>query len=189
MFNSEIEITNYLLTESNIIKNLDIKQIQEVFTILLKAISEQKTIYCFGNGGSGSTASHFQNDFNKILNTKLENKFNFICLNDNIATLTAIANDIDYSEVFRFQLEGRLIPGDIIIAISGSGNSENIIKAVDYAHECGNTVIGLTGFDGGLLKQKADVSLHIPIDNMQITEDLHLMYNHLLVSILLKFLG
>ena len=119
----------------------------------------------------------------------MDKKFQFICLNDNIATVMAIANDISYDDIFSFQLEGRLKPGDIIIAISGSGNSANVINAVNYAKKCGNTVIGLTGFDGGKLRLLADVNLRAPIHNMQITEDVHLMFNHLLVSILSKFIG
>ena len=125
----------------------------------------------------------------QILNSKLKDKFQFVCLNDNMATIMAIANDISYDEVFRFQLDGRLDPDDLIIAISGSGNSINVINAVTYANECGCIVISLTGFDGGKLKEISDVNLHAPISNMQITEDIHLMYNHLLVSILSKFLS
>ena len=188
MVNTEEKILNYILNEKDVLSSLDIAVLNKAVNILLEAIKNQKTIYCFGNGGSASTASHFQNDFNKILNSKLHKKFNFICLNDNIATLMAIANDIDYSEVFSFQLKDRLSEGDIIIAISGSGNSVNIIKAVEYAKEQGNIIIGLTGFDGGQLKNYADVNLHANINNMQITEDVHLMFNHLLVSILLNFI-
>ena len=99
----------------------------------------------------------------------------------------AIANDINYDEVFRFQLKGCINEGDIVIAISGSGNSTNVIKAVQYAQSQGAHIIGLTGFDGGILDILADTKLHVPINNMQITEDAHLMLNHLLVSILSKF--
>ena len=177
------EINNYLQEEIKVLSNLDIEEIELVIRLLKNAIDEKRTIYCFGNGGSASTAYHMANDFNKIL------KANCICLNDNIATIMAIANDISYDNIFSFQLEGRLKSGDIIIAISGSGNSTNVINAVNYAKKCGNTVIGLTGFDGGKLRLLADVNLHAPINNMQITEDIHLMFNHLLVSTLLKFVN
>ena len=106
-----------------------------------------------------------------------------------MATVMAIANDISYEDIFSYQLQDRLNPGDLIIAISGSGNSKNIIKAVNYVKSCGNTIIGLTGFDGGRLMQLADINLHAPIDNMQITEDIHLLFNHLLVSVLSNFLS
>ena len=177
------EINNYFQEEIKVLSNLDIEEIELVIRLLKNAIDEKRTIYCFGNGGSASTASHMANDFNKIL------KANCICLNDNIATIMAIANDISYDNIFSFQLERCLKPGDIIIAISGSGNSINILKAVIYANKQGNQVIGLTGFGGGALSMLSDYNLHVPINNMQITEDVHLMFNHLLVSVLLKFMS
>ena len=109
-------------------------------------------------------------------------------MNDNIATVMAIANDIGYEEVFRFQLQGNLEPGDILIAISGSGNSENIINAVEYAKQQGNQVIGLTGFDGGRLKKLSDISLHVPVMSMQVTEDIHMIFDHLMMSVFYKYL-
>ena len=186
---TSFEISNYIQSVRSTLLNINTEEIEKAVDTLLEAIQNQKTIYCFGNGGSASTASHFSNDFNKILNSKVEDKFQFICLNDNIATIMAIANDISYNDIFVYQLQGRLKPGDIIIAISGSGNSKNILSAVEYALQCGNTVIGLTGFNGGQLKQMANINLHAPINNMQITEDIHLLFNHLLVSILSKFLS
>jgi len=98
----------------------------------------------------------------------------------------AIANDISYEEVFRFQLTGRIKAGDLVIAISGSGNSPNVINAVKYAKEQGNTIIGLTGYSGGELKPLSDVSLHVPVDDMQITEDIHMLFDHLMMSVFCK---
>ena len=95
----------------------------------------------------------------------------------------AIANDIGFEEVFRFQLRNKLEPGDIVIAISGSGNSQNVILAVEYAKEQGNQVIGMTGYNGGKLKELADISLHVDINSMQITEDVHMIFDHLIMSI------
>lgn len=183
MINFEDEIYSYLAKEIDVFKNLDTKKIEEAATILYEAIREKRTIYCFGNGGSASTASHLTNDFNKIL------RANCICLNDNIATIMAVANDISYEEIFKFQLEGKVKPKDIVIAISGSGNSRNVINGVLYAIDQDATIIGLTGYNGGLLYTLADVNLYVPINNMQITEDLHLMFNHLLVSTLSKFIS
>jgi len=182
-------ILDYLSKEIATLSKLDVTEITIAADVLLEAIKNGKTIYCFGNGGSAATASHFQNDFMKILGTKSSTKFNFVCLNDNIATIMAVANDIGYDEVFRFQLTDRLQPGDVVIAISGSGNSVNVIKAVQYAKSQGNDVIALTGFNGGTLGILADVHLNAPVDSMQITEDIHLMFNHLLVSTLLNFLS
>lgn len=188
MNNIDAYVKDYILKEQSILSQLNIPEISIAVDVLHKAIQNGKTIYCFGNGGSAATASHFANDFNKSINAPLGNKFNFICLNDNIATLMAIANDISYDEVFKFQLENRIKKDDIIIAISGSGNSTNVIRAVYYAKKHGAIIIGLTGFDGGLLNQLSDIHLHVPVDDMRMTEDIHLMFNHLLVSVLSKFL-
>lgn len=188
MINFEDDIIDYITSEIDVLKHIDTSEVESAAATLYEAIHKQKTIYCFGNGGSASTASHFVNDFNKILNSKCEKKFSCICLNDNVPTIMAVANDIGYEDIFRFQLEGHINPGDIIIAISGSGNSKNIINAVEYAKKQNAIVIGLTGFNGGALGEMCDINLHAPIDNMQITEDIHLMFNHLIVSVLSKFL-
>lgn len=179
-------IRAYIAREIEVLKALDVDAIDQALGLLEQAFEQEKTIYIFGNGGSAATASHFQNDFNKGISEYTAKKFRFYCLNDNIATLMAIANDIGYESVFRFQLEGRLCPGDVIVAISGSGNSENVLQAVEYAKEQGNSVIGLTGFSGGKLRAMADCSLHAPINSMQITEDIHMIFDHLMMSIFYK---
>lgn len=187
--NFKNEIATYLEHEIKTIQNLDIDSIDKALNLLLQAFEDGKTVYVFGNGGSSATASHFQNDFNKGVSEHTEKKFNFLCLNDNMATVMAIANDIGFDEVFRFQLQGHLKPGDVVMAISGSGNSKNVINAVEYAKSMGNQVIGLTGFNGGKLKQLSDVSLHAPIHSMQITEDIHMIFDHLMMSVFYKTLA
>lgn len=189
MIDIENEIIEYVAQEIDVLRYLTTENLLKAVDVLLEAICKQRTIYCFGNGGSASTASHLANDFNKILNSCCEKKFKCICLNDNVPTVMAVANDIGYEDVFRFQLEGHVKPGDIIIAISGSGKSKNIINAVGYAKKQGATIIGFTGFDGGYLGMLSDVNLHANINNMQITEDIHLMFNHLLISVLSKIIG
>lgn len=181
-------IASYVDSEIKVLKSLDIGAINTVMNVLENAFHAEKTVYIFGNGGSSATASHFQNDFNKGISEHLEKKFNFCCLNDNIPTLMAVANDIGFEEVFRFQLTGHLKEGDLVIAISGSGNSKNVLNAVDYAKQQGNKVIGVTGFDGGKLAQMADYNLHVPIDSMQITEDVHMFFDHLMMSVYYKTL-
>ena len=177
------KISEYLELECQVLKKLDVNAIDAAMNLIMKAYDTKKKIYIFGNGGSSATASHYQNDFNKGISEYVDTKFNFTCLNDNVATLMAIANDIGFEEVFRFQLRNKLEPGDIIIAISGSGNSKNVINAVEYAKEQGNQVIGMTGYDGGRLKALADISLHVDINSMQITEDVHMIFDHLIMSI------
>lgn len=177
------KISEYLELEREVLKKLDIDAINAAMNLIMEAYTAKKKIYIFGNGGSSATASHYQNDFNKGLSEYVDTKFNFTCLNDNVATLMAIANDIGFEEVFRFQLRNKLEPGDIVIAISGSGNSQNVILAVEYAKEHGNQVIGMTGYNGGKLKELADISLHVDINSMQITEDVHMIFDHLIMSI------
>lgn len=182
------DIKTYLENEIEVIKNLDIDAINDAMNSIMEAYEGKKKIYIFGNGGSSATASHYQNDFNKGISEYVENKFKFHCLNDNMATIMAIANDIGFEEVFRFQLTNNLEEGDLIVAISGSGNSKNVINAVEYAKKQGNKVIGLTGFKGGKLKELSDISLHAPINSMQITEDIHMIFDHLIMSIFYKTL-
>lgn len=188
MTNFSNEIRKYIELEKTTLDKLDVNEINEAINLIMHTFEERHTIYIFGNGGSSATASHFQNDFNKGISEFIENKFRFQCLNDNVATVMAIANDIGFGEVFRFQLRNRLEQGDLVIAISGSGNSENVINAVEYAKQKGNKVIGLTGFTGGKLKELSDVSLHVDVMSMQVTEDVHMIFDHLIMSIFYKVL-
>ena len=183
------EIDTYLEHEIETLRALDIEAINAALNLLLEAFENGNTVYIFGNGGSSATASHFQNDFNKGVSEHTEKKFNFLCLNDNVATVMAVANDIGFEEVFRFQLRGHLKPEDLVVAISGSGNSVNVLNAVEYAKSCGNKIIGLTGFGGGKLRELSDVSLHAPVNSMQITEDVHMIFDHLMMSIFYRFLA
>ncbi len=189
MIDYKADISAYLEEEIRTIQNLDIEQVNHALNLLLTAFENRNTVYIFGNGGSSATASHYQNDFNKGVSEHTDKKFNFLCLNDNVATVMAIANDIGFEEVFRFQLQGHITPNDLVVAISGSGNSKNVINAVEYAKELGCKVIGLTGFDGGKLKGLSDVSLHAPVNSMQITEDIHMIFDHLMMSVFYKTLA
>ena len=183
------EINTYLEHEIDTLKALDVNEINAALNLLLETIENGNTVFVFGNGGSSATASHFQNDFNKGVSEHTEKKFNFQCLNDNVATVMAVANDIGFEEVFRFQLIGHMRPGDVVMAISGSGNSKNVLNAVEYAKSQGAKVIGLTGFGGGKLKELSDVSLHVPVNSMQITEDIHMVFDHLMMSIFYRSLA
>lgn len=182
------DIRDYIDCEINTLQKLDVDAINQALNLLLEAYQEHKWIYIFGNGGSSSTASHFENDFNKGVSEPLKTKFRFRCLNDNVATLMAVANDMGFEEVFRYQLTDRIEPGDLVIAISGSGNSKNVINAVEYAKSCGNKIIGITGYDGGKLRRMCDVSLHVPVNSMQISEDVHMIFDHLMMSMFYKHL-
>lgn len=132
-------------------------------------------IYTLGNGGSGATASHAAGDFLKGASYGLDKRFRMICLNDNIPALMAIANDIGYEDIFIEQLKNFIKPGDLVIGISGSGNSENVVRAIKYAREKGVRTVAMTGFSGGKIADMADISVHAPVQDMEVTEDVHMV--------------
>lgn len=181
-------IKQYIDNEISVLNSLDVDRISDVMNLLVETMENGKMIYIFGNGGSAATASHFQNDFNKGISEHTEKKFRFQCLNDNVATMLAVANDIGYEEIFRFQLQGRIQPGDIVIAISGSGNSTNVLNAVQYAKSQGNKVVGVYGFGGGKLKGLSDYHLEAKTTSMQLTEDIHMIFDHMMMAIFYKTL-
>ena len=164
------------------------EEVNTLIGLLLDALEGGKTVFTMGNGGSAATASHYAADFNKGLSYGKARRFRFICLADNTATLTAYANDVAYEEVFVEQLRNFLEPGDLVIGISGSGNSRNVLKAVDHANGAGAITVGLTGYDGGELRRVAQHGVHIPADDMQVTEDLHMVLDHLLYAVLARVL-
>ncbi len=177
-------INGYLYRLQDCIDKLNREEINTLINLLLLARNENRTIFIMGNGGSAATASHFCCDFNKGMSFGKDKKFKMICLNDNIATMLAYANDTDYSNVFVEQLKNFFNKGDIVIGISGSGNSKNVLKAIEFANSNGGITIGLTGFNGGILKQIAGYSVNTNINDMQITEDIHMMLCHMIYNIL-----
>lgn len=183
------KIDDYLDRLKKTLDSVDRGQINNVINILLETYENEKTIYIFGNGGSASTASHYVCDFNKGVSIHTPKKFRFICLNDNTATITAIANDCGYENIFSLQLENKINKNDLIFAISGSGNSKNVIKAVEYAKSNGNKIISLTGYDGGKLLELSDYPIHVNINDMQIAEDVHMILCHMISSTIAKKFG
>ncbi len=182
------EIADYYEREMAVIRHLDQVELNRAMNCLLEHYEKESAVYVFGNGGSSATASHMVVDFNKGASMAVEKRFRFVCLNDNIPSLMAIANDIGFEDVFYYQLENKLNKDDLILAISGSGNSKNVLKAVTYAKTKGCEVIGMTGYDGGKLDKMSDFHLHVPVDDMQITEDLHMGFDHMIMQIFWKFL-
>jgi len=181
-------VNKYLDSAKYAIDMLDINEINNFINVLINVYEKGNNIYIFGNGGSASTASHFACDFNKGINCDLLKKFKVVSLNDNIPTMLAYANDVDYDAVFIEQLKNFLKKDDVVIGISGSGNSKNILKAIEFANQKNNPTIGITGFDGGHLKKIAKYSVNVNVDNMQITEDLHLMITHLTMTALNNYI-
>jgi D-sedoheptulose 7-phosphate isomerase len=140
------------------------------------------TVYIIGNGGSSQTASHFEIDWNKGIFEKSADKFKgkSVSLLSNYGLLTAIGNDIGFDQIFVFQLKKLLCPNDLLLSISGSGNSKNIIEAINFAKIVGAETLSLVGFDGGKVKKISDHSVHVQINDMQIAEDIHSIFGHFL---------
>lgn len=157
-------------------------QFGRMIEALLKAYEEERRIFVMGNGGSASTASHWVCDINKGCCLNLTKKFKMLCLNDSISTMLAYANDLSYSHIFLEQLKNFFVPGDVVIGISGSGNSKNVINAIDFANASNGITIGLCGFSGGRLGR----AVHIPIiaraSDMQKIEDFHMVIVHMSVQ-------
>ena len=162
------------------------KVIEKIEEKLIEARKSGNTIYILGNGGSASTASHMVADLLKTRIGPGKNRFKAISLTDNIAVFSAWANDTSYDRVFVEQLKNFLTKKDLVIAISGSGNSKNVINAIQFANKKGAYTVGLTGMGGGKLAKTAKLSLVVPSNNIWIVEDTHLVVNHLLVSMFLR---
>ena len=150
-------------------------QTDRFIATLYRGFEEQRTIFLVGNGGSASAASHFGQDLAKgtLSSMSATRRFRVIPLTDNIGFITALANDEGYESIFEQQLRNLAREGDLLVAISGSGNSPNVLRAVEYAHSIGMTTIGITGFDGGKLRTLAKESVHVPIDDMGMCEAVH----------------
>jgi D-sedoheptulose 7-phosphate isomerase len=159
-------------------------KIDDIASVLAGAREHRKTVFVMGNGGSAATASHFVIDLSKMTITEGSPRFRAISLNDSIPTMLAWANDASFEDIFLEQLKNLMGPGDVVMGISGSGNSMNVIKAIEYANGHGALTIGLSGYDGGKLLKIARHNIHVPSHNMQRVEDIHLIIEHLLISLL-----
>jgi D-sedoheptulose 7-phosphate isomerase len=184
MMNFMGHIDTYLIALQDVIQKLDKNDIYSVIKCLESVRQSGGRVFIMGNGGSAATASHFVCDFNKNVSGKLDNKYRFISLNDNIPTLMALANDIGYDHVFTEQLKNYLEPGDAVMAISASGNSPNVVNALEYAKDKGCKTLALTGFTGGKLRVLADYSIHVPVNDYGISEDIHMILDHLMAKVL-----
>lgn len=189
MQNYEKQIKSYIEMEKEALQNLPIEDINIVMNILENARLNRRRIFICGNGGSASTASHFECDFNKGISYDQNVKYDFECLSDNVPMMMAIANDIGYDDIFVVPLRNKLKYGDVVIGVSGSGNSENVIKAIEYGNEVGAETIALVGYDGGKLKEIAKHHIHVSVNNMQIVEDIHLTLDHMMTFVLSGMCG
>lgn len=181
---SKNRISDYFNRLKTAVDRVPLQDISGICAVLKEAYEKEKTIFIMGNGGSGATSAHLACDFNKGVCGKARKKLKVVSLADNMPVILAIANDLSYDKIFVEQLKNHLKPGDVVIGISGSGNSPNVIEAVNYANDAGCVTIGLCGYDGGQLKKICRHSVHVKVNDMQIAEDIHLVIGHIIMQVL-----
>jgi len=174
----EISVRRYFDNVVDTIEKMPLTTIHQIAGVLLQAYEAGRMIYIFGNGGSAALASHFACDLGKGAANGSAKRFQVLAFTDNVPLMTAWANDARYEDIFAEQLINFVRPDDIAFAISGSGKSPNVLKALKVAREAGAFTVGLTGFQGGDMEGLCDLCLIIPSDNMQVIEDLHLSVTH-----------
>jgi D-sedoheptulose 7-phosphate isomerase len=172
-------VSNYLNAFKALSEKLDLDSFLSGIELIHKIHKAGKKIFTCGNGGSASTASHYITDWNKMVNLATGDKFRGFSLCDNIGLITAFSNDIGYDEIFIGQLKSIMTEGDLVIGISGSGNSPSVIRAIEYANEIGGRTLAVVGYDGGKLKQIAQQAVWIPSFDMQLCEEFHLIFGHM----------
>jgi D-sedoheptulose 7-phosphate isomerase len=184
--NSSRKLTEYLTELTTVLGNLPLQQISQAADILFECYQADRTVFTFGNGGSGALASHLVADLGKGTHfpgpkqLATVRRLKAIAVTDSMPMVTAWANDTQYEDVFMRQIENFLQPGDVALAISGSGNSPNVLKALEFARNAGATTIGLGGFGGGKMKALLDCPIIVPSDNMQRVEDAHVIISHMI---------
>jgi D-sedoheptulose 7-phosphate isomerase len=180
-----VDIRHYFSTVQSLLNEVPFDAVDETVQVLIEANRNGRTVYICGNGGSASTATHFGCDLAKRPIVAGQPRFRVIALTDNNALMTAISNDISYDAVFSEQLIPLVREGDVVIGISGSGNSKNVLNAMQVANDAGATTIGFCGYDGGKLKGMVKVPVHVPSHTMAMVEDVHLMLEHAICEKLL----
>ena len=176
--------SEYLINLQKLVANVSPDEVTLVSTRLLSVCRDGGTVFVCGNGGSASTASHMAADLSKNVTDLAHNRLRVISLTDNMAHFSAIANDLDFDQVFVDQLRNLLTPRDALVAISASGNSSNVLNAATFARSLDVPVIALTGFTGGQLREMGTYSLHVDSSDYGLVEDIHMVFNHMLVKTL-----
>lgn len=180
----------YFSELKKIIDKISIKDIELIVNILNNAYLNNKHIFILGNGGSAATASHFACDLGKgTLSSNNKKRFRVISITDNVATMTAWSNDVNYAHVFSEQLKNLLDEEDVVIGISASGNSPNVINAISLAKLCKAKTISLTGFDGGELAKIVDINILAKVKKYDLAEDIHLIISHIITRYFFKQLN
>ena len=178
---------SYIDYLSSVLSNISLTDIEKFVEVLLEARERESSIFFIGNGGSAATASHFANDI-AIGTRTYEKPFRAISLCDNQAVITAIANDDGYEKIFSQQLQVLLKKQDVVVAISASGNSPNLLDAIDTAKKMNTITVGISAFDGGKMKEMVDISVHVPTEKGEYgpAEDAHMVLEHLVSNYLMR---
>ncbi|MBR9884468.1 MAG: SIS domain-containing protein [Oceanospirillales bacterium] len=169
---------------SSLLATTDWSPVEQLATECRRLIDEGKQLFICGNGGSAGNAVHLANDFLYGVSPKQARALKVEALSANSAVLTCLGNDLGYAEIFARQLQVKAEPGDLLLVLSGSGNSANILRALEVARDKGVVSYALLGYSGGKAKDMADVAIHFPLDDMQIAEDMQLIVGHMLMRML-----
>ncbi len=184
MSKTPFTIQNYLGAHAALATKCNLAGFQAGVDLVREKFEQGKKIFTCGNGGSASTASHYITDWAKMVNLATGKRFRGFSLCDNVGLITAYANDISYDEVFAGQLKAMMDEGDLLVAVSGSGNSPNVLRAVEYANSIGADTLAVVGYDGGKLMPMCTAAVWVPSFDMQLCEDVHLMFGHMVMKTL-----
>jgi D-sedoheptulose 7-phosphate isomerase len=172
----------YISELMSFLNNLSDSDLSKLENVLVEAYKNNRMIFVIGNGGSAATASHMANDFSKGAVIPDKKRIKMLSLTDNVSWMTALGNDSSYEDIFVEQLKNFMNPKDVLLSISASGNSKNLVKAIEYSNSIGGVSFSLLGFSGGKMKEISTDYIHIPNYNYGIVEDIHLIINHIIAQ-------
>lgn len=184
MLGAQLDVSEYVDRLKHELDRVRPEEMRDMADLIYRAWEREKFVFIFGNGGSGTTATHMSEDLGKSslrqehLQDETKKRLKVMSLTDNLGWILALGNDVGYDQIFVQQLMNYGSAGDLVLAISGSGNSPNVLKAVDWANRHGLTTFGLTGYSGGNLRHMANSGLHVPLDDMGMVESIHLGVFH-----------
>lgn len=179
-------VGDYIARHNSVVESLDFREIESAISIIQDTVDKGGRVAVCGNGGSAIAASHYITDWNKMVYSHTGTRFNGICLSDNVGLVTAYSNDLSYDFVFSEQVKNLLTKGDLLITLSGSGNSKNVINATKSAREIGVNTLAICGYDGGELKSVSDNCIWVRCNDMQICEDIQVVFGHMVMKSLCR---